>query len=143
METRILVNAVDGVAVTIPGYFRPAQKTRAGCQCAQRWVYQKTASAAPVWLSGTCINPLNDPKGAWCVFEPDSCTTPEGKSICISVDTARPLSSTRDDQPAEVQYAKLSVLPVVKFRPSAVSRLLSNHWYSLLVGYCLPCSCCE
>ncbi|KAF6263192.1 hypothetical protein COO60DRAFT_1635413 [Scenedesmus sp. NREL 46B-D3] len=74
METQLLVKSIDGVAVTIPGYFTPAQKTLAGCQCSQRWTYSGTNET----VRGTCINPLGDPKGAWCNYEPDSCTNKTG-----------------------------------------------------------------
>jgi hypothetical protein len=80
METQLLVTSIDGAAVTLPGYFRPAQKTLAGCQCSQRWTYSGTNET----VLGTCINPLGDPKGAWCNYEPDSCTNRTGKGELLS-----------------------------------------------------------
>jgi hypothetical protein len=77
METQLLVKSIDGAAVTLPGYFRPAQQTLAGCQCSQRWTYSGTNET----VLGTCINPLGDPKGAWCNYEPDSCTNRTGEGL--------------------------------------------------------------
>jgi hypothetical protein len=77
METQLLVKSIDGDAVTIPGYFRPAQRTLAGCQCSQSWIYAGTNET----VYGTCINPAGDPKGAWCNYEPDSCTNKTGELL--------------------------------------------------------------
>lgn len=75
METQLLVKSIDGAAVSIAGSFRAAQKTLAGCQCSQMWDYTSTTNGSVVErVYGTCINPNGDTKGAWCMYEPDSCT---------------------------------------------------------------------
>lgn len=88
METQLLVTSMNGDSISLPGYFRPAKKTVAGCQCSQWWAYTN-ATGSQIWINGTCINPLNNPNGAWCVYEPDSCTDPTGKGGGSLISTCR------------------------------------------------------
>ncbi|KAF8072527.1 hypothetical protein HT031_000187 [Scenedesmus sp. PABB004] len=77
METQLLVTSIDGEVAGLPGFFGPAQKTLAGCQCSQAWPYNASDGTVTV-VRGACINPGADPRGAWCRYAPDSCTNASG-----------------------------------------------------------------
>lgn len=79
VETQLLATSIDGEVVGILGRFLPVQKTLAGCQCSQRWVFENVDTNRTETVLGGCINPRGDPRGAWCVYEPDSCTNATGE----------------------------------------------------------------
>jgi hypothetical protein len=79
--TQLLVQAVDGSAAGLTGLFTPTQRTRAGCQCKQRWQYQFNATSPFLTVYGTCINPGGRAQAAFCAYEPDSCTPGAGGGL--------------------------------------------------------------
>jgi hypothetical protein len=53
---------LDGSSAALAGLFRPAQKTRAGCQCSQLWSYTHANGTAAL-VNGTCVNPTGNANG--------------------------------------------------------------------------------
>jgi hypothetical protein len=79
--TQLLVQAVDGSSAGLTGLFTPTQRTRAGCQCKQRWQYQASPTDELMTVYGTCINPKGAASAAFCAYEPDSCAEGAGHEL--------------------------------------------------------------
>ena len=48
-----------------------ATTTLANCQCLEQW--QVVVDGEATTYEGVCANPLDDPRGSWCMVDGDSC----------------------------------------------------------------------